>query len=82
MKEWWDGILTFQSLIGRLGTNSRARSPESRTPFQSLIGRLGTVAEAVAVPLAQVFQSLIGRLGTMMIFSVLYFALKVSIPHR
>ena len=59
-----EGLMPFQSLIGRLGT-SLARVMESpAVVFQSLIGRLGTKRLTVYPRKTLGFQSLIGRLGT------------------
>ncbi len=58
-------MVEFQSLIGRLQTDTRGRIAQGVFVFQSLIGRLQTALPDAVPPHQQGFQSLIGRLQTM-----------------
>ena len=64
VRELFQAGPTFQSLVGRLGTDLEALEQMTESGFQSLIGRLGTFVVGRVLPAGDGFQSLIGRLGT------------------
>ncbi len=65
--------VVFQSLIGRLVTQSPASRLTSLLPFQSLIGRLVTFPEPpIPFKSRSAFQSLIGRLVTRVSMTMRY----------
>ena len=72
----------FQSLIGRLKTESRTTIAAAHSKFQSLIGRLKTSVAYITIGFAIRFQSLIGRLKTDIPFALGVQVDAVSIPHR
>ena len=75
------GIL-FQSLIGRLKTETNVPLHVIGAPFQSLIGRLKTIDLHQVADIPATFQSLIGRLKTLLQQPAPEQQYLVSIPHR
>ena len=72
----------FQSLIGRLKTESWDGRRRRKKRFQSLIGRLKTVTPDQISLIERLFQSLIGRLKTGGPRIPTTRRKEVSIPHR
>ena len=77
-----EGSKEFQFLIGRIEISLYAYVSPFITGFQFLIGRIEIGAARLNRSRELVFQFLIGRIEMVIMCSVTYIRLAVSIPYR